>query len=508
MPRVTIYNLSVCVKADSQNLINDINDFLRRFYRVKTVQFGQANIPEEKIFASVVPSQAEFWLHTNQFLHLRHELGLNGFSFDGSEVIDKREYTPEFLDYKTREGLSLRPHQVPAVEFITKEPVRSKLLPLATGSGKTFSSLFALAQVKMLIGIVIVPTYIEKWVKDIVEGHETTIKDIMVIQGSKSLRGLIAMAQEGSLRSKYYVFSSRTMQEFISAYEDNPDQCKENYGCLPVELFPLVGIGSLLVDEAHQHFHAIFKILLHANVVFQLGLTATLLSDDSVVSRVHRVVYPDKVVYDAGALDKYADVYALGYFMPPDLLKKVKTTQYGSNSYSHNAFEQSVMRFPPLKMFMMSLLYNAIEDFFVGMYEKGDKLMIFVGMVKYADYVVGFIKHYFPKFSVNRYCDGDPLQNVYEADIIVTTIISAGTAIDIPGLRAVIQTVSVSSSVANIQNLGRLRKIPNKDVRFVYLFAENINKQKMYHYKRLELFRERVASHRTFRARATPIPSN
>jgi hypothetical protein len=84
----------------------------------------------------------------------------------------------------------------------------------------------------------------------------------------------------------------------------------------------------------------------------------------------------------------------------------------------------------------------------------------------------------------------------------VTTIISAGTAVDKANLRTVIQTVSVSSTVANIQNLGRLRKLDDgKDVRFAYLYAENIRKQVQYHHRREDLFAPRCASHRTFKAK-------
>jgi hypothetical protein len=368
----------------------------------------------------------------------------------------------------------------------------------------TFVALYALAQIKMRIAIVILPTYVEKWIIDITKTHEALISEVMVVQGSKALKALITMAQEGTLTSKYFIFSSRTMQEYISNYEADPEQSVAIYGIHPIELFPLLQVGSLLIDETHQHFHAIFKILLHANVKLQLGLSATLISDDSVVTNVHKVVYPPKTIYDAGGLDRYTDAYALAYYIPPDLIRKIRTSNFGSNSYSHTAFEQSVMKLPPMLKFYTSLIDNTMKDFYIEKYEDKDKCLIFVATVKMATLLTERYKALYPEKIVNRYCEDDPFEHILEGEIVVSTVISAGTAVDIPHLRVVIQTVSISSSVANIQTLGRLRKLKDgKDTRFCYLYAENVPKQKQYHFKRLDLFRDRVSSHRSFRARGT-----
>jgi superfamily II DNA or RNA helicase len=118
-----------------------------------------------------------------------------------------------------------------------------------------------------------------------------------------------------------------------------------------------------------------------------------------------------------------------------------------------------------------------------------------------ATYLTERYTQLYPDKVVNRYCEQDPFENLTEADIIVTTVISAGTAVDIPNLRVVVQTVCISSSVANIQTLGRLRKLVGKDTRFCYLYAENLNKQRQYHQRRLELYSARVANHKCLRAR-------
>ena len=504
MIHVTVYNLSVAVQTDERKLIDIIEDFLKKNYTIKTPAYSGAIQPPDKRFVSKLSKHPVYYLHINQFRHLLYILKEANYDLRELVRVDEREYEIDSGGYTVREGWVLREDQEGISDFITIDPTGTKLVSLQTGKGKTFVALHSLAKVNMRIGVVILPGFIDKWTKDIVTIHEAQAMDVMVIQGSKSIKSIIQMAKEGTLSAKYFIFSSRTMQEYISDYEENTEDHLEVYGIHPVQLFPLLKIGSLLIDETHMQFHAIFKIILHCNVKLQVGLSATLISDDSVVSRVHRIVYPEKTVYDPGELDRYTDVYALGYSVPADLLRQVKTTNYGSKSYSHTAFEQSVMRSPPLKRFYYSLIDNAMKDYYTSQYEAKDKCLIFVATIKMATELTQRYEQLYPEKVVRRYCEDDPFENVNEGEIIVSTVLSAGTAIDISNLRVVVQTVSISSSVSNIQTLGRLRKLKDgKDTRFCYLFADNLPKQKQYHYRRIELFRTRVASHRTFKARAS-----
>lgn len=504
MIHVTLYNLSVALQTDETKLRELIDTFIHTYYTIKGQSFNGNTGVADKAYFSKLANISVYYLHINQFRHLLHFLRERSFNFKDVIRDDKREYEHAQEDYRVRQGWSLHDYQEPVVDFIVKDPKGSKMISMQTGKGKSLVALYSLAQVKMRMAVVILPAYIDKWLLDIVKTHEATAMDVMIVQGSKALRALIDMAKEGALSSRYFLLSSTTLQQYISGYEANPEESVELYGIHPIELFPLLKVGSLLIDETHQHFHAIFKILIHSNVKLQIGLSATLMSDDSVVTNVHKVVYPQNTVYDAGELDKYTDVYALSYSMPPNLIRSVKTTNYGSNSYSHTAFEQSVAKNPQLLKFYYSLIDNTLIDFYIDKYEAKDKCLIFVSTVNMATLLTKRYSELYPDKIVNRYCEEDPFENILEGEIVVTTVISAGTAIDIPDLRTVIQTVSISSSVANIQTLGRLRKLKDsKDTRFCYLYAENLPKQKQYHYKRLELFSSRVSSHRCYRARAS-----
>lgn len=492
--RITYYNLSVCIESNDYILLNHIKDFLNRFYTSKSKGFSNNRVQEVKVFASKVKDHGIYYLHTNQFIHFYHELQKIGFNINPDEKIDKRDYKVIDADFQIRDNWELRDYQKPIMEFLLDNPTKSKLVPIQTGKGKTLTSLYTIGHIRQRLGIVILPTYIEKWVQDIANIHVAETKDVMVIQGSRALTALIELAKSDSLDNNYYILSSRTLQDYITQYEENPELTVDMYGCEPIELFPLLGIGVMLIDETHQQFHAIFKILLHTNVKFQIGLSATLLSDDYVVRRMHKIVYTNKNIYEGDELDKYADVYAVSYTIPEHFIRLIKTKNYGSNAYSHIAFEQSIIKRNELLQKYIKLIKCNIDDYYIEDYKEQDKLLIFVSTINLATRLVDSLKSFYPEFKVNRYCEDDPYEDLLNGDIIVSTVISAGTAVDIPKLRVVLQTVSISSQVSNIQSLGRLRKLSDRDVKFCYLYANNIDKQKDYHLRRVELFKPRVAN--------------
>lgn len=495
MLKLTFYNLSVKLQADDYILLAHIRTFLDKFYTQKGQKgFSQAQEGGDKLFASKIGGDSTILFHTNQFIHLFHYLDQLGYKLTPDEKIDMREYAIVPGDFKVREGWSPYDYQEPIIEFLLDNPIKSKLVPIQTGKGKTSTALFTIGKLNQRLGIVILPTYIEKWVSDICTVHDATTTDVMVIQGSKALRAVIEMAKTDSLDNNYYIFSSRTMQEFINQYEEDPQLCVDMYGCAPLELFPLMGIGTMLIDETHQHYHAIFKILIHTNVKFQIGLSATLMSDDALITRMHTVVYPDKCIYKGGELDRYTDVYAISYTIPEHFIKFIKTKNFGSNNYSHTAFEQSILRRNDILQKYIRMIKATVDDYYIEDYKEQDKIIIFVSTIALATRLADSMRSFYPEFQIRRYVEEDSYEEMLGGDIIVSTPTSAGTALDIPRLRVAIQTVSISSAPTNIQNLGRLRKLKDRDVKFCYLYANNIGKQKEYHFKRMELFKPRVAN--------------
>lgn len=490
-----MYNLSVALTTDNPNLRHKIDEFIYKFYTQKQTQYNMSKWQKKsqidyKLYSSKVGDT--YYLHINQFKHLYHHFKDIGYPFTVDTTEKILDYEVSLEDLSLRPGWVLREHQIPIVDFLLTNPNKSKLVPIATGAGKGVISLATIAKLKHRIGIVILPAFIEKWAEEITQVLTVQIKDILIVQGQKNLKALVELAKEGSLEYPFIIFSSRTMQEAIVAYEKDPDQFLEIYGIKPIDLFPLLNIGTLLIDESHMHFHAMFKIILHTNVKNHIGLTATMISDEQIIRNIQNVVYPQNARYSGLAFEKYTDVYPIQYTIGPNSMKFIKQNEFNSTNYSHQAVEKSIMKNRIIRENYFRLICDLIEDYYVEGRTKNDRLIIFVASVNMATQLTEHINRVFPEYTCLRYCEEDPYDNVLTPDIRVTTVLSAGTGIDIKDLRVAIQTVSISSTVSNIQTLGRLRKLPDRDTKFLYLYSPQIKKQVMYHYRRKEIFSPRA----------------
>lgn len=499
-----LYNQAVSITTRDSKLIHQLETFLDKYYTISQRGFGANNdTVSSKIFASIVSDDNTVLLHRNQFTHFLHWLQTRNEEIKDYLVEDHREYRVVKEQYKIRSKWALREEQKPVNEFLKDNPSKSKLVPLSTGSGKTIIALYTIGELKDRLGIVVLPQFIEKWISDIVEIHEASTTDVMLIQGSKSLAGLISMAKEGKVVSNYFLFSSRTMQDYISMYEQTPELCVEMYGASPLEVFPLLGIGILLIDETHMAFHAIYKTIIHTNVKYQIGLSGTLISEDSVVSRAHRVVYPKSVTYHDTMQKRYMDIYAIAYGINPALIqsKRIKTVNYGATFYSHIAFEKSIMKDKRFLNDYYRIVKGVIEDYYIPDYDKRDSLIIYVATIRLADAFLQMLKRDYPSKEVVRYCETDDYDQMLKAEIVVTTPQSLSTGIDKPNLRVVIQTVSISSEVTNVQSAGRLRDLKDRDTKFCYIYSDNIQKQREYHKKREQMFAHRCKTFSLRRSR-------
>lgn len=500
---IDVYSLSVKLKFYSNKVQELVLEFLEKYYKQEIISYSQNTYSHNKneqrslTYAVICDHAKEIWLHRRQFTHLKifieenYNDYLHYFNIDKNNVFEN--YESDHLNIKVRNNWSLREDQLRVKDFLIQDnSCKCRLVPIQTGKGKTVTSLVSATYINERLVIIILPTYIDKWINDLKSIYDITDKEIMVVQGTRSLKSLIELAAQERYNIPVTIISLTTYKIFISEYEENTQQCRFEYKITPIDFFPLLRAGTLLIDETHQHFYGIYKILLLSNIKRQIGLSATLESNDIFIKKLHNIVYPQQCRYNTNEYDRYATIYPLLYYVREQNLKFIRTSEYGSNIYSHTAFEKSILRKEHLKANYISIINEAIRDYYIEEYQENDKLIIFVATINLATILTNFLSEEYPNLSVKRYCEDDPYENVIEPDIRVTTALSAGTAIDIPNLRVAIQTVSVSSIVTNLQTLGRLRKLKDRDVKFCYLYAENINKQRQYHFQRLNIYRDKA----------------
>lgn len=344
------------------------------------------------------------------------------------------------------------------------------------------------------LAIAVLPRYMEKWGGDLVENLGLKKKDIMMVSGSKQVKGLIHMVKHGSKPPFATIFSLVTLQGFFDLYEQDPKLCLEEYGAIPQDIWKLLGIGLVGVDEAHEHLYSVFRLTLHLHGPKLVALSGTMLSEDHFIEKIQKTIFPHTVRFDKIKMKKYIKLIPLAYEFQDMRRYKIKTSAFGRTTYSQVEYEKSIIKNQLALGNYIAMIKDIVDMGYIDKKMEGDKLAIYCGSIDMCTRVTDHLKRCYPHLDVRRYVEQDPYKNVIEADIRVTTIISAGTAVDIPNLRCLINTNNISSHKANFQVLGRLRELKDRDVKMYYMYCEQIPKHVQYHQQKMEIYEDRVAS--------------
>lgn len=450
----------------------------------------------DKYFAAFNAAKTEFRFHINTLKDLILFLSDRRIRKDRLDIIRIPIETNNVIDLELNEKYKPYDYQQPHIDHLSNinDNVISKLLSAQTGKGKTLMAIHSLMNINYVTGIVIPPKYINKWIDDIKEYVNVRDTDIITVQGSGQLRGLIDSAKNNNMIGKFIIFSNRTLMNFIKGYEENNgDMSINDYGITPDELFQLLGISIILVDEVHLDFHSTFKLMLYSNIHLLIGLSATLVSANKYLTQYYNMLFPISDRCKTNKYDKYVDTVAVEYKILYN--KRVKTSNFYGGPYSHNAFEKSIMELPNYFRDYVEMIKYLVDSTYIQYRKPGDKLAVFASTVEMCTFLNNHLKWTYPNLTVERYVEEDPYENIIEPDIRVTTILSGGTAIDIPNLTTVIQTINILSQQSNLQTIGRLRKLKNRQTKFYYLWCSDIPKHKEYNYERQELLKDKI---RTF----------
>lgn len=466
-----------------------LNGFARRYIQFGLVKVGRMfkRMPV-KVFASKVVPKKHFRFHYGQYdkfieyLTYENNLGVGDYSLAKVGM-----YPVKPLDALVQEGWEARDYQIPVIEYMhCPEPSHKKLVQLQAGKGKTFSALAALVKLNVRVMVFLKPQFIVKWIADFKKTITVTEEDICVVQGSSQLMKLITEAKDGELKYKVIIISNRTFQNWITAYEQNGDKLQDSgYDCNPEDLMPLCQVGQRLVDEVHMDFHLNFKIDLYTHVSWSNSLSATLLSDDKFIAEMQYIAYPQEMRYKGMEFDRYVDTTALLYELADT--HGIRYTAIGSKNYSHIEYEKNFYRNRKLMIDYLTMIGDQVQKYYIEHRKPGDRCLVYGASIQFCTTLSEYLKKRFSNIDVRRYVEDDPYENLMEAEISVSTVLSAGTGHDIAGLITVILTVAISSSASNIQGFGRLRNLGDKPTRFIYFTCKDISKQVEYFEKKERL---------------------
>jgi len=354
------------------------------------------------------------------------------------------------------------------------------LIELATGKGKTATACETFTKINKRFTILILPKYIDKWIGDINEYIDLNDDDYFVVRGGGLLVKLMEMKK--SEVPRIVILSNRTIMNAMKDMRDGTYD--EKYPMKLYDLMEHIGSTQLLVDEVHQEFESIYNANIILNPKFTLGLSATYYNDDYKVNQNLKKFFTKENKINPLELDRYRNVISIEFTLSEN--KKINNINFFTKSYCHNTFEGSLFRRKViLNKYLEMILFNFsrfVED---SEWHRDGKTLIFAGTAKMIDAIIKALKERYPKKDIRRYMGKDPLKNILEADITVTTIGSAGTALDVENLRTVYNTVSMASTNANNQVFGRLREIEGHFPNYIYHWSKNFPSHERHHNLRM-----------------------
>lgn len=444
------------------------------------------------VYAARRSDNSEYRFHRNLLDEVILAITNTGYPMEQIEIVKMPIPEGHKVSFHWIDKRQPRPDQRTIIDYglepCDERYAPSKLITANTGFGKTLCSMNIVNGRGYRTAIVVKGGFVDKWARDVRECFKLKDHHVRRVSGSQSLLKLIDEARNGKLVYQFIIFGNRTLANYYKTYEQN-GVCDETGGIAPDELFPLLGIGTKMVDEAHMEFHSVYRQDLYTHVPMTLSMSATIEGDDKFVNRMTSVVWPPQVRSPPIEYKAFIDVKALLYSLQsPERIRCMNHMR----QYSHVMFEQSIMRNQAIMHRYIAMLLEIVKMAFVDKMQRGQKCIVFCATVAMCTRLADDLRRRFPQLKVNRYCQEDPYSDLLEGEIVVSTVLSAGTGVDVPNLRVTIQTIAINSKQSNIQTLGRTRPLkdwPSVTPEFYFLSARENERHMSYARAKEEKFR-------------------
>lgn len=451
-----------------------------------------------RMYATSNAERSEFRFHINAFDDFIQLYRMYDTALIKLKIVEVPMYKPALATYKFKQGAALLEPQIPFVNFIM-EPGRTKLVGLQTGGGKTFLTLWAIKELGVRAVIVLKGGYIERWIPDLI-GENSLMglreDEVRVIRGLSSMMELCNDAAIGAVTESIIIFSTDTLRMYQDHYYAMNGDMQLYANIPPYALFEALGAGVKVVDEVHQLFHANFRTDLYTHIPLTISLSATMVAGiDHFKQFLYDTMFPKSTRADPGKYVKFIEMNALMYNLDYKSSIVLRWNRKGTSDYSQNEYEKSILKNVKVRDLYLAMIVGKIDQTFVTKRTANEKCLVFAGTVDMCSVLVTHMRKLWPKLKINKYTSEDDYSVIAEADIIVSTVGSLGTAHDIVDLWQVHKTVGLGKEDTNLQVAGRLRvmkNFPGRTPVMYYWVCEDIDKHMRYHRVKQELFRERA----------------
>lgn len=495
--KVDVYSHSFMVSELSARQAHAVGLFCKGLVQMKMdIQDGRRIFVPLHTFAASPADRRYVRFHINLLpdfgQHIRyHQIGSQEVQTTRHEF----ELTDRFrVDFPVEFLPPPRDPQPAIIDHIVS-PGPNKIVTLQTGKGKTMLTKYGMEKQQLRTAIFMRGGFIEQWIRDMEKSFKFKRGELLNVRGSVPLSTIMEMAVEGEFEAKLTFISINTYSEYIKHYEEHG--VTEQYPIAPQDFFERMGIGFAVLDEGHQFPHQVMKLFAYTHVHKFLELSATLDTRDKFLARMYEIMYPTTDRFNAGYYDAYIKVTAILY--QTRKLNSIRCTGFGG-AYNHNTFEASLMqRKHKVELQNYTDMICWYVSWMVDQMAQGQKILVFCGTINFCTLIQKLVQRAHSHLKVVRYVGSKDKRSVMDdADIIISTVQSAGTAVDLPNLRWGFMTTAMDSQQANEQTLGRTRRLvdwPEITPEFMYFVCTNIDKHVRYHENKKLAFRGKVLAH-------------
>ena len=492
-PLLTIYSHHFTISNMTIAAKHAVWDYLGTLvsYSTRKNRFGQIERKKDKVYAAANHNRSCVRIHINlydEFIRFMFKKNFKESYFDRKVIEEPKAATAEF---EMNPIFTARDYQIPQIEYVKAEG-NAKILTLQTGKGKTYCALQSIADIGLRTIIVIPAKYLPKMIINVNESFGDDV-DLCYIRNGKELRMACMLAADGEFNHDITIISSTLMYNYFKEYATvHPDEF--SYDVVPEEFYEKCGIGVRLIDEVHENFHFNFKCDLYTNIYKTLNLSATVESDNPTTQKMIDAMFPVDMRSPALEYDRYCAITALMYAW--ENTDKIRYSRGGM--YSHNVYEDWIRSSKKRLKTYLDLIVELTVDYYYTKKVDNQKCLIFAASVEMCKLMKAALSDKFPELKVSTKVQDDEFDVLDDSDIIVSTLLSTGTAVDIADLLVCIMTTALSNQQANLQAVGRLRKLkkyPDTTPRFYYLNCTQVPKHHDYHVKKQEIFKHKALTY-------------
>ena len=339
-----------------------------------------------------------------------------------------------------------------------------------TGDGKTFCTVYSICNLKMRTLII---THIEKikaqWIDTCSTMFTFKPKNLVTIEGTGKMEEILSSDEVP--KGDVFFVNHQTLNAFVR---------KHGYEKLH-DFFIKLRIGIKVYDEAHLEFKNIIMIDMFSNTYKTIYLTANFDRSQPDESRIFHRAFANVMKFGTQTIDYAEKRKHIVYF--PTLYSSDCPAFQAMALKNNYGFDSKRFIDYALKQDPHNSLINELYKVFNRIKTVEGKVLVVAPKIESCEFIKDRLQE-FPlladrvimtihsKNNVNHNDDAK-----INADIIVSTMKSVGTGVDIKGLRVLINTEPYTSSIIANQMSGRLREYaPDKDTYYFDLVDVSITR--------------------------------